>query len=91
MRNTVGIERIRDGGETGGDDEQIAGALCIVAEREKRIVCLAETLARLSAEIVDNEDALLLQFFKTVMKLGSTDSDNGLAGARKNNGQHLTT
>ena len=73
-QDTVGIEvgvrvcgRHRRGGEVGGDDKQLAGTLGIVTQLKERVVNIAVVLARLLAQVIDDNDALALQILYTAV------------------------
>lgn len=69
------------GGETRGDNQDIARVLCIIAELQKTIVGIAIVLAWLVAESVDDDYTLLLQLFKALVQLCRLYADHMLSTA----------
>ena len=49
--------------KVGGKDDKITRALGVVAEFKKGVVDVAIVLARFLAEVIDDNDTSLLQFF----------------------------
>ena len=65
------------GGEVRGDDKDVASMLGIVAQLVETLVGVAIVFAWLLAEVVDDDDALTLQLFETVVQVCCPDTDNG--------------